>query len=50
MRDDISVECEMLDKTINTDVTMQDATPAGGARRFRAGGEILGRYVVESIR
>ena len=38
----------MLDKTINTDVTMQDATPAGGARRFRAGDEILGRYVIES--
>ena len=38
----------MTDKTINTDVTMRDATPAGGARRFRAGDEILGRYVVES--
>ena len=38
----------MLDKTINTDVTMRDAAPAGGARRFRAGDEILGRYVVES--
>ena len=38
----------MTDKTINTDVTMRDATPAGGAKRFRAGDEILGRYVVES--
>ena len=38
----------MFDKTINTDVTMRDAAPAGGAKRFRAGDEILGRYVVES--
>ena len=38
----------MNDKTINTDVTMRDAAPAGGVRRFRAGDEILGRYVVES--
>ena len=38
----------MTDNTINTEVTMQDAAPVGGARRFRAGDEILGRYVVES--
>lgn len=38
----------MLDKTINTEVTMRDAAPAGGAKRFRAGDEILGRYVIES--
>ena len=38
----------MFDKTINTDVTMRDAAPAGGTKRFRAGDEILGRYVVES--
>ena len=40
----------MTDLTINTDVTMRDAVPTGGARRFRAEDEILGRYVVESIR
>ena len=38
----------MNDKTINTEVTMRDDVPAGGAKRFRAGDEILGRYVVES--
>lgn len=37
-----------VDVTINMDVTMRDATPACGAKRFRAGDEILGRYVVES--
>ena len=37
-----------VDVTINTDVTMRDAAPAGGAKRFRAGDEILGRYVVEA--
>ena len=38
-----------IDVTINTDVTMRDAAPATDkARRFRAGDEILGRYVVES--
>lgn len=40
----------MNDKTINTEVTMREATPTGRERRFRAGDEILGRYVVESIR
>ena len=43
-----SVDRHMNDNTINTDVTMRDAAPAGGAKRFRAGDEILGRYVVES--
>ena len=38
----------MNDDTINTEVTMRDEVPAGGAKRFRAGDEILGRYVVES--
>ena len=38
----------MNDKTINTEVTMRDEVPAGGAKRFRPGDEILGRYVVES--
>jgi len=34
--------------TINADVTMVDPTPSGSAGHFRAGDEILGRYVVES--
>ena len=38
----------MNDNTINTEVTMRDAAHAGGPKRFRAGDEILGRYVVES--
>ena len=38
----------MNDNTINTEVTMRDEVPAGGAKRFRPGDEILGRYVVES--
>ena len=38
----------MNDNTINTEVTMRDDVPTGGAKRFRAGDEILGRYVVES--
>ena len=38
----------MNDNTINAEVTMRDAAPAGGAGRFRAGDEILGRYVIES--
>ena len=38
----------MNDNTINTEVTMRDDVPAGGAKRFCPGDEILGRYVVES--
>ena len=38
----------MNNNTINTEVTMRDAAPAGGAKRFRPGDEILGRYVVET--
>ena len=38
----------MTDNTINTEVTMRDEVPVGGAKRFRVGDEILGRYVVES--
>lgn len=38
----------MNDTTINTEVTMRDTAPAGGAKRFRPGDEILGRYVVEA--
>ena len=38
----------MNDKTINTEVTMRDVAPVGGAKRFRPGDEILGRYVIES--
>ena len=38
----------MNDNTINADVTMRGPVSAGGAGRFRAGDEILGRYVVEA--
>ena len=38
----------MTDNTINDDLTMGGAAFAGGAKRFRAGDEILGRYVVEA--
>ena len=38
----------MNDNTINAEVTMRDDVPAGGAKRFCPGDEILGRYVVES--
>ena len=38
----------MNNNTINSDVTMRDAMSATRAKRFRAGDEILGRYVVES--
>ena len=38
----------MIDNTIDTEVTMRDAASVGGAKRFRPGDEILGRYVVES--
>ena len=38
----------MTDNTINNDLTMRDAALTGGAKRFRLGDEILGRYVVES--
>ena len=38
----------MTDNTINNEVTMRGDAPASGAKRFRAGDEILGRYVVES--
>jgi len=38
----------MIENTINADVTMVDPSLAGGTGRYRAGDEILGRYVVES--
>ena len=38
----------MNENTINTEITMRDATPAGGVKRFHPGDEILERYVVES--
>ena len=38
----------MNSNTINTEVTMRDAAPTGGAKRFHMGDEILGRYVVAS--